>query len=421
MMATAAATTTYPVRDAQRDLMRDLPRDRLFATRALSLALAAPLSDADASAQSTPDASPAKWHLAHTTWFFETFVLSTVPGYRVFDDRFGFLFNSYYDAVGARHARAERGVLTRPTLRAVLDWRDHVDAALDTVWGRLDRPARDLIDLGIAHEQQHQELLLTDILHLFSRNPLLPAVYDAAPSPGVPPDRGDTFHHGGVHPVGRNGDGFAFDCEGPPHDILLQPYRLANACVTNGDWAEFIADGGYRRSSLWLSDGWAWVQREGIAAPLYWDHTGGQFTPCGVAPRNLDAPVTHISHYEADAFATWAGARLPTEFEWEAAAQGDDPIGGNQLDGPGWITPRGGSGLFGDVWCWTASAFLPYPRFRPASGAVGEYNGKFMSGQMVLRGASCATPRGHSRLSLRNFFQPHHRWQFSGLRLAKDV
>lgn len=421
MMATAAATTTYPVRDAQRDLMRDLPRDRLFATRALSLALAAPLSDADASAQSTPDASPAKWHLAHTTWFFETFVLSTVPGYRVFDDRFGFLFNSYYDAVGARHARAERGVLTRPTLRAVLDWRDHVDAALDTVWGRLDRPARDLIDLGIAHEQQHQELLLTDILHLFSRNPLLPAVYDAAPSPGVPPDRGDTFHHGGVHPIGRNGDGFAFDCEGPPHDILLQPYRLANACVTNGDWAEFIADGGYRRSSLWLSDGWAWVQREGIAAPLYWDHTGGQFTPCGVAPRNLDAPVTHISHYEADAFATWAGARLPTEFEWEAAAQGDDPIGGNQLDGPGWITPRGGSGLFGDVWCWTASAFLPYPRFRPASGAVGEYNGKFMSGQMVLRGASCATPRGHSRLSLRNFFQPHHRWQFSGLRLAKDV
>ena len=421
MMATAAATTTYPVRDAQRDLMRDLPRDRLFATRALSLALAAPLSDADASAQSTPDASPAKWHLAHTTWFFETFVLSTVPGYRVFDDRFGFLFNSYYDAVGARHARAERGVLTRPTLRAVLDWRDHVDAALDTVWGRLDRPARDLIDLGIAHEQQHQELLLTDILHLFSRNPLLPAVYDAAPSPGVPPDRGDTFHHGGVHPVGRHGDGFAFDCEGPPHDILLQPYRLANACVTNGDWAEFIADGGYRRSSLWLSDGWAWVQREGIAAPLYWDHTGGQFTPCGVAPRNLDAPVTHISHYEADAFATWAGARLPTEFEWEAAAQGDDPIGGNQLDGPGWITPRGGSGLFGDVWCWTASAFLPYPRFRPASGAVGEYNGKFMSGQMVLRGASCATPRGHSRLSLRNFFQPHHRWQFSGLRLAKDV
>ena len=417
MMATAAATTTDP----QRDLMRDLLRDRLFGTRALSVALAAPLSDADASAQSMPDASPTKWHLAHTTWFLETFVLSTVPGYRVFDDRFGFLFNSYYDAVGARHARAERGVLTRPTLRAVLDWRDHVDAALDTAWGRLDGPARDLIDLGIAHEQQHQELLLTDILHLFSRNPLLPAVYDTAPSPGVPPDRGDTFHRGGVHPVGRHGDGFAFDCEGPPHDILLQPYRLANACVTNGDWAEFIAEGGYRRSSLWLSDGWAWVQREGIAAPLYWDDTGGQFTLCGVAPRHLDAPMTHISHYEADAFATWAGARLPTEFEWEAAAVGDDPTGGNQLDRPGWIAPRGGSGLFGDVWCWTASAFLPYPRFRPASGAVGEYNGKFMSGQMVLRGASCATPRGHSRLSLRNFFQPHHRWQFSGLRLAKDV
>ena len=416
MMATAAATTTDPQFDSRRDPLRD----RLFATRALSLALAAPLSAADASAQSMPDASPTKWHLAHTTWFLETFVLSTVPGYRVFDDRFGFLFNSYYDAVGARHARAERGVLTRPTLRAVLDWRDHVDAALDAAWGRLDGPARDLIDLGIAHEQQHQELMLTDILHLFSRNPLFPAVYDTAPSPGVAPDRGDTFYRGGVHPVGRHGNGFAFDCEGPPHDVLLQPYRLANACVTNGDWAEFITDGGYRRSSLWLSDGWAWVQREGIAAPLYWDGAE-QFTLCGVAPRDSDAPVTHISHYEADAFATWAGARLPTEFEWEAAAAGRDPSGGNQLDGPGWIAPRGGSGLFGDVWCWTASAFLPYPRFRPASGAVGEYNGKFMSGQMVLRGASCATPRGHSRLSLRNFFQPHHRWQFSGLRLAKDV
>lgn len=416
-MATAAATTADPLRAPQRASLHD----RLFATRALSLALAAPLSDADASAQSMPDASPTKWHLAHTTWFLETFVLSTVPGYRVFDDRFGFLFNSYYDAVGARHPRAERGLLTRPTSSAVLDWRDHVDAALDGVWHRLNGPARDLIDLGIAHEQQHQELLLTDILHLFSRNPLRPALYDAAPISPVTPDRSDTHHRGGVYPVGRHGTGFAFDCEGPSHDVLLQPYRLANSSVTNGDWAAFIADGGYRTSSLWLSDGWAWVQHEGIAAPLYWDSDGGQFTLCGTVERHADAPVAHISHYEADAFATWANARLPTEFEWEAAAAGTDPAGGNQLDGPGWIAPVGGTSLFGDVWCWTASAFLPYPRFRAAAGAVGEYNGKFMSGQMVLRGASCATPRGHSRLSLRNFFQPHHRWQFAGLRLAKDV
>ncbi len=408
-MATAAATTI------------DHQRERLFATRALSVALAAPLSDADASAQSMPDASPTKWHLAHTTWFLETFILATVPGYRVFDDRFGFLFNSYYEAVGARHPRAERGLLTRPSLARVLDWRDHVDAALDAGWHRLDAPTRDLIDLGIAHEQQHQELLLTDILHLFSRNPMRLAVYDGHAPPPVVPDRDYTTYRDGVHPVGAHGDGFAFDCEGPRHEVLVQPYQLANSCVTNGDWASFIAAGGYRNSALWLSDGWAWVQRENVAAPLYWGDDEREFTLCGTVERRRNAPVAHISHYEADAFATWAGARLPTEFEWEAAAAGGDATIGNQLDSPGWIAPSGGPGLFGDVWCWTSSAFLPYPRFRPAAGAVGEYNGKFMSGQMVLRGASCATPRGHSRLSLRNFFQPHHRWQFSGLRLAKDV
>ena len=399
----------------------DVLRDRFTASRALSVALAAPLSDADATAQAMPDASPAKWHLAHTTWFLETFVLSGVAGYRVFDDRFGFLFNSYYEAAGARHPRASRGLLTRPSLDTILTWRGHVDAALDAAWDRLPPAARDLIDLGIAHEQQHQELLLTDVLALFAVNPLQPAMFapvqhrlrvDATGWRGVVRGRVRTGH--------IKGTGFAFDCEGPAHDVLVPPFRLAQRCVSNADWADFIADGGYRTAALWLSDGWAWVQRESVAAPLYWDEDGTSFTLSGRVERAADAPVTHLSHYEADAFATWAGARLPTEFEWEAAAAGADPAAGNQLDGPGAIAPAGGGGLFGDVWNWTASAFLPYPGFRPAPGAVGEYNGKFMSGQMVLRGASCATPRGHSRLSLRNFFYPYQRWQFTGLRLAKD-
>ncbi len=267
-----------------------------------------------------------------------------------------------------------------------------------------DDATRDLVDLGIAHEQQHQELLLTDILHLFAQNPLKPALYRGRPAPSPAPDRGYAAHGAAVVPVGSRGPDFAFDCEGPPHEVLLQPFRLAKSCVTNREWAEFIAAGGYRDSRLWLSDGWAWVQREGIAAPLYWDADGSEFTLCGSVERRPDAPVAHLSYYEADAFATWAGARLPTEFEWEAAAAGSDPAAGTQLDEPGWIAPRGGAELFGDVWCWTASAFLPYPRFRPADGAVGEYNGKFMSGQMVLRGASCATPRGHSRLEFTQLF-----------------
>ena len=398
---------------------RDDLHERLFAARALTRALAAPLSDADATVQSMPDASPAKWHLAHTTWFLETFVLAPL-GVRPFDDRFGFLFNSYYEAVGPRHPRCARGLLTRPALAEIVAWRDHVDAALDRAWGRLDGPARDLIDLGIAHEQQHQELLLTDILHLFAANPLQPAVYAAAPGPAVAPIPGFDRHPGGIVTIGHGGDDFAFDCEGPRHRVLLRPFALARSCVTNADWSAFIADGGYRTASLWLSDGWAWVQRDGVAAPLYWDDADGEFTLSGHVARRADAPVAHLSHYEADAFATWAGARLPTEFEWEVAAATADPAGGNQLDGPGWVGPAGGTSAFGDVWCWTASAFLPYPGFNPAPGAVGEYNGKFMSGQMVLRGASCATPRGSSRATTRNFFQPHHRWQFSGLRLAKD-
>lgn len=414
-MATAARLDFAP-----ENLSASGLRARFFATRARSEALVAPLSDADATVQSMPDASPAKWHLAHTSWFLETFVLFDVPGYQVFDDRYGYLFNSYYEAIGARHPRAARGLLTRPSLRDILRWRAHVDAALDQHWDRLDPASLALIELGNAHEEQHQELLLTDLLHLFAQNPLAPVAYDAPSLAAAPPVQGWTHHDNGIYQVGHSGEGFAFDCESPAHDVLLRPYALCRSAVTNADWAAFVASGGYRTAAMWLADGWAWVQRECIAAPLYWRDEGTSFSLNGLRERDPNAPVAHVSHYEADAFASWAGARLPTEAEWEVAAAGTDPTAGNQLDGPGSIAPRGGAGLFGDVWAWTASAFLPYPGFRPAAGAVGEYNGKFMSGQMVLRGASCATPRGHSRASLRNFFYPHQRWQFTGVRLAKD-
>jgi len=394
------------------------------ATRSLSAALAAPLSDADASAQSMPDASPAKWHLAHTSWFFETFILAGLPGYRVFDDRFGHLFNSYYEAMGARVARHARGLLTRPGLDDVLAYRGHVDMAFDRHWHDLPPAALALVELGINHEQQHQELLLTDILDLFAVNPIEPAMFPAATMRGIAAGAGWTAHDGGIHRIGNAGAGFAFDCEGPAHDVLLRPFALADRLVSNGDWAAFIADGGYRKASLWLSDGWGWVQRDGVAAPLRWqqgDAGWSSFTLAGRRAVDPAAPVTHISFYEADAFASWAGARLPTEAEWEVAACSHDPGAGNQLDRAGPVQPSGGAGLFGDCWQWTASAFLPYPGFRPAAGAVGEYNGKFMNGQMVLKGASCATPRGSSRASVRNFFYPHQRWQFTGLRLAKDL
>ena len=393
------------------------------ATRALSVALVAPLSDADASAQSMPDASPAKWHLAHTSWFFETFVLDGLAGYRRFDDRFGHLFNSYYESVGPRIARHQRGMITRPSLDDVLAYRGHVDAALVRHWASLTPAALALVELGVNHEQQHQELLLTDILDLFAVNPIEPALFPATnATPAVTP--GWTAHTGGIARIGHAGNHFAFDCETPAHDVLLRPFALANALVSNANWADFIADGGYKAPSLWLSDGWGWVQRDAITAPLRWRHGNDgwtSFTLSGRRPIDPAAPVTHISFYEADAFASWAGARLPTEAEWEVAAGDADPFVGNQLDHAGPVAPRGGTGPFGDCWQWTASAFLPYPGFRPASGAVGEYNGKFMNGQMVLKGASCATPRGSSRASVRNFFYPHQRWQFTGLRLAKDA
>ena len=389
-------------------------------TRRLTEALVAPLSDGDATVQSMPDASPAKWHLAHTTWFLETFLLRDhLAGYSLYDDRWPFLFNSYYEAEGARHARAARGMLSRPSLDEVLAWRRHVDDALTPLFDRPDLAP--LIELGVRHEQQHQELLLTDIKHALWCNPLGPTYQDRiATGSTVAAMNGWHTHPGGIARVGHDSDEFAFDNEGPAHRVLLEPFALSDRLVTNREWQAFIADGGYRNPSLWLSDGWAWVQREEVTAPLYW-RDGQAFTLSGWQEHDLDAPVTHIAYFEADAFAAWAGLRLPTEFEWEVVAQGDDPLGGNQLDETAPLRPVGGSGLFGDCWQWTRSAYLPYPRFRVCDGAVGEYNGKFMNGQFVLRGASCVTPRGHSRTSYRNFFYPHQRWQFTGLRLAKDL
>ncbi len=395
--------------------------ERFRATRAVSEALASPLSDADATLQSMDDASPAKWHLAHTTWFWETFLLRDhLPGYAPFDARWAYLFNSYYEAEGPRHARVARGILARPSLDEIRSWRAHVDTAMGPLLEQAELAP--LIELGIAHEQQHQELLLTDIKHAFAQNPLGPAVFaqNPSPTPVETRERGWLSHAGGIVRIGHSGADFAFDNEGPAHDVLLQPFALATTLVTNAEWAAFIADGGYRNPALWLSDGWAWVNAKAIIAPLYW-RDADQFSLSGWIVRDPQAPVTHISYYEADAFAQWAGARLPTEFEWEAAATDHDPAVGNQLDRAGPVAPVGGAAMYGDCWQWTRSAYLPYPRFRPAAGAVGEYNGKFMSGQFVLRGASCATPRGHSRASYRNFFPPHQRWQFTGLRLAKDI
>ena len=389
-------------------------------TRALHEALVAPLSDADATIQSMEDASPAKWHLAHTTWFWETFLLREhAPDYRRYDESWPFLFNSYYEAEGERIARFSRGLLSRPRLEDVLAWRETVDTAMEPLFARED--LADLITLGIAHEQQHIELLLTDIKHAFAQNPLGVSMWDSAPAKAASAgDPGWHQHPGGVAMIGHEGAGFAFDNEGPRHRVLIEPFALADRLVTNREWDAFIAEGGYKTPSLWLSDGLAWVREHGICAPLYW-REGEQFTHSGWQERDPDAPVTHISYYEADAFATWAGARLPTEFEWEAIAGSHDAAGGNQLDAAAPPLPQGSGDLFGDCWQFTRSAYLPYPRFQPAAGAVGEYNGKFMSGQFVLKGASCATVRGHSRASYRNFFYPHQRWQFTGLRLAKDT
>lgn len=401
--------------------------------RADSRALAAPLSDADATVQSMPDASPAKWHLAHVTWFFETMVVKpNLPGYRVFDESFGFLFNSYYESVGERQPRPRRGMITRPSLDRVLDYRDHVDAAVaELVAQGPNADVLDLIELGLQHEQQHQELLLTDILHLFAQSPVKPAYRDPEPLAVTPAaEMGWRSFDGGVVEIGHDGESFAYDCEGPRHEALIRPFRLADRCVTNGEWIEFIRGGGYRDPLLWLSDGWAQILEHGWSAPLYWQERDGEFwsmTLRGMQPVDLHAPVAHVSYFEADAFAAWAGKRLPGEAEWETAAR-KRPVTGNFADGgAGRLRPRpaaAGDGLrqmFGDVWEWTRSPFTAYPGFRLAPGAVGEYNGKFMNGQYVLRGGSCVTPTGHVRATYRNFFQPDKRWQFSGLRLAEDA
>jgi ergothioneine biosynthesis protein EgtB len=361
--------------------------------------------------------------LAHTTWFFETFILRDhMPGYSLFDERWPYLFNSYYEGEGPRHARPKRGMISRPSLDEVRAYRAHIDEALERALPTLPPAALELIELGIHHEQQHQELFLTDVLATFAENPLEPAYGELPPAAcfAVEPL---TFHAGreGVVEIGAGADGFAFDSERPRHRAILTSHEIANRRVTNGEWQEFIEAGGYQTPTLWLSDGWAWVQQEGISAPLYWHTDDSEFTLAGRREIDWAAPVAHISLYEADAFARWAGARLPTEAEWEDFAASPDPNIGNQLDEAGAVVPQPGGGMFGDEREWTTSAFAPYPGFAPAPGAVGEYNGKFMSGQLVLKGASCATPRGHSRASYRNFFPPNARWQFTGVRLARDA
>ena len=395
-------------------------------TRARTDELVSPLSAEDMMLQSMPDASPAKWHLAHTTWFFEEFILKPrLPDYRSPDDRFAFLFNSYYVQAGPRHARDKRGLISRPGLDDVRAYRAHVDEALSGLLdaGREDTPdIADLVELGCHHEMQHQELLVTDLLHGLSYNPLLPAYRDPEPMPVVD-ELPLTFqsHSGGLTDIGHDGTGFAYDCEMPRHKVYAAPYQLANRPVTNGDWIAFMQDGGYSNPTLWLMDGFACARREGWEHPLYWwqqDDEWWTFTLRGAQPANLDAPVVHVSYYEADAFARWAGARLPTETEHELAIQ-ETPVSGNFLETRA-LRPLPGGGLWGDVWEWTQSAFSPYPGFRPPAGAIGEYNGKFMVNQFVLRGGSCATPREQMRPSYRTFFYPHQRWQMLGLRLAKD-
>ena len=417
-------TSSSPANDMDRAECSNLEGllARFRHVRSLMVELVRPLSDADATIQPFPDASPAKWHLAHTTWFFETFVLRDhLRGYRPFDENYAFLFNSYYEAEGDRHPRPKRGMLSRPSLDEVLAWRSHVDQAVERSLPDLPQAAQDLVLLGINHEQQHQELLLTDILAAFAENPLAPA-YGRLDAPACFAVEPLSFHPGrsAIVETGAAGGDFAFDCERPRHQVLLHPHAIANRRITNGEWSEFIADGGYSNAALWLSDGWDWVQSEGITAPLYWRGDGTMFTLAGMREIDRAAPVAHISYYEADAFARWAGARLPTEAEWESFAQSADPCIGNQLDAAGAVLPMSGGGVFGDAWEWTQSTFVSYPGFVPADGAVGEYNAKFMCGQFVLKGASCATPRGHSRASYRNFFPPDARWQFTGVRLARD-
>jgi ergothioneine biosynthesis protein EgtB len=404
--------------------------DRYTAVRRFALDLAEPLSPEDCAAQSMPDASPVKWHLAHTTWFFEHFVLQAhAPHYQAFDGAFAYLFNSYYDALGERHPRPLRGLLSRPSLQRVLAYRLHVDNALREWLHRSAPPPQvlELLELGLHHERQHQELLLTDVKHLLFQNPLKP-VYRTdlcLPAAGAPLPQRFVEGQAGKAAIGHAGGGFAFDNESPRHSRWLNPHCMAWRPVVNAEYREFVLDRGYRRPDLWLADGWCIVQQRGWRQPIYWDESlECEFTLAGMQPLNPAAPVCHISYYEADAYARWCGARLPDEDEWEAAAAAT-PFCGNFADA-GVLHPRAALDAhdrqyFGDVWEWTGSAYRPYPGFRIAEGAVGEYNGKFMANQMVLRGGSCASHSDHLRPSYRNFFYPDARWQFAGIRLARDV
>ncbi|MEX2617678.1 MAG: ergothioneine biosynthesis protein EgtB [Alphaproteobacteria bacterium] len=394
--------------------------ERYEMVRKASNDLAAPLSAEDQQVQSMEDASPTKWHLAHVSWFFETFILDPfAEGYALFDPAFGYLFNSYYEAVGPRHARPHRGMLTRPALSRVMEYRAHVDRGMaefiqSAPDGKLTE-ALARMELGLNHEQQHQELMLMDIKHMFSCNPLRPAYCDArqeTAARAASPDWTDV--PGGIYGIGHDGDGFAFDNEGPRHDVLLQPFRIASWRVTNREYMEFIDDGGYRRSEFWHMDGWGTVNREGWQAPLYWSRRDTEwrvFTLSGEHAIDPNEPVCHVSFYEASAYAAWAGKRLPLETEWEAAAAIREQATGDENGAPV-------IGAAGGVWEWTASPYTAYPRFETPPGAIGEYNGKFMVSQTVLRGGSFASPPGHIRHTYRNFFYPHQRWAFSGIRLA---
>ncbi len=400
--------------------------ERYRAVREQTLMLIAELRPEDTVIQTMPDVSPTKWHLAHVTWFFEHFVLQhNVQNYSVFDDQFHYLFNSYYYTAGEMHARPRRGLLSRPTLSEVLDYRSHVDTAMQQLLqtGASDSKLAHLISLGLNHEQQHQELLLTDIKHVFANNPLRPSASESLQPRTTASISAYSFATGpsGLHRVGTAGDAFAFDNETPRHDCLLHPHDIGQRLVSNGEYREFIRDGGYESADLWLSDGWATVNERGWNRPLYWDESlESEFTLGGDADIDDNAPVCHISYYEADAYARWAGARLPTEFEWEVAAR-EHAVDGNFLESNLWHpAASAGTQFFGDVWEWTSSSYSPYPGFRPLDGSLGEYNGKFMCNQMTVRGGSCVTSASHIRPSYRSFFYPDARWQFLGIRLARD-